>query len=301
MKTYSVQMFARDLGNLIQDLSHNQYSARTEKVVNNSGKNQQTLFVEVTDVPVEYETQMAIDCESLYKRFTKGETLKEIAEEIMDIVQEFFEKTNNFSDLFSWEVQKDRILFRAEDREFVSPTSPFTYVMWHSLPLAIYMSSMPGDTDVNLTEEIRDVWGISKEEIFQVALANLSRIAEEELMFYPLLDTIKGTALYDAVDKSSFPPIYCVRLKEHTHGFSALVCPEVRKRIANEIGSYYILPTSKHEAYLYAAKCTDSEEIKRLKEVVRQINADKKAEKKQNFLSNNIWFYDADKDLILDL
>lgn len=295
--TYTLPDFERDLAYRIRDLSNGQMRAAAESVVKD-GRSQRVIFVSYTKRAKEKTGTAIFYVEPMYALFAKGGAMDTIAQKTLEVSKKAIESVSNTSSgLESWSIQKNRLLLRAENPASIPADSGYVTVPWHGLKLLFYLPSDDHLPVFNVTKDIQGKWGVSTQEMYQTAMENMTRLAETKLEVSDLRPLFKeGLGSTGDLD-----PDWAVILKDTSFGFACVTCPDVLKRLGEQLGSFYILPFCRDEAVLKTADHVSDELTFALKKFMKTSNKREDPKWRANCLSNDIWFYDAETGAIHDL
>lgn len=147
---------------------------------------------------------------------------------------------------------------------------------------------------VAVDNNLLGLWGISLEQMYQDALANMQ--AEEPAAFRTMQD-IPGLPLDDIMAGAGItvPDIYILSNKSCINGAVSILYPEILEKCAETVrGDFWLVPSSVHEFLVCpAAVITDKNE---LKEMICQVN--EKELKPEEILSNHPYFYSVKGKII---
>lgn len=151
-----------------------------------------------------------------------------------------------------------------------------------------------------INNELLKKYGVSKERLMKDALTNWARLHPVGL--YDLLDMtlflLGGKEMPDnhfekhmsdkeAYVLTSVDENYCV------NGAVALFCDGIMEKIANVIGSFYAIPSSVHEWMIVADD--GIKDFTFLQEILRTTNQNSDIIKREDVLSDFVYYYDAEK------
>ncbi len=163
-----------------------------------------------------------------------------------------------------------------------------------------------GAGSIAISNSNLEEWNITKEEMLEEALKNYDRLlgCTVEKIESVLLKMLKERGVGKDED---FPyltekdglfnalPMYVVSNRKRTLGAASLLDKKKLKMISKEFSSsLYILPSSIHELIFIPSNVVD--DIDYLKSMVSEVN--KTEVSKSEFLSNSVYYYDAEKSAL---
>lgn len=214
--------------------------------------------------------------------------LDRMAENMIDIFRES-EDMPGADILTDWESVKDQVRIRLVKKAW-NEEKLKSWVHRDFLDFAVVLAVelWVGEDRLGSTPIKRvslEFWGVSEEEIYQKAAENLNR----EDYSIALIDTYLPEAYPDGEQD-----MYVLRRRNKDYGAGLMLREDALSWFAKEQGSsFYILPCSVHELILM--KQEEDTDVQCLKETVRIVNADTKAMKPEERLSDNIYYYDREK------
>lgn len=151
-----------------------------------------------------------------------------------------------------------------------------------------------GDKPVLITHDICGKLGLNREELFRIVSRNSRREGYQCMTLASLLrSSFPGSVPEE-------PPLYVLKNARNLYGASALLFDDVLYRAYETIGeSFYVLPSSIHELILVPASIADGY-LPELRQIVRGINSHEDFVPEEDYLSDNIYYYD-EKEQTLEL
>lgn len=135
--------------------------------------------------------------------------------------------------------------------------------------------------EIIVNELTLNSWGVDFETLSRIAITNTMTRTEYGCN---RLDTViqeyKGTVTESV-------PAYLLTNKESTYGAAAILFPKILKRIGQDLGSFYILPSSINDCIVVPAEAGISPDC--LREMLRDVNRTKV--EKENLLSDSLYYY----------
>lgn len=228
--------------------------------------------------------------EELFKMFQHGESMQKLISYITDALQSTIELKVGDSTELDFEQVKNRItieLINHEKNEYLLDS------IVHSdfLDLAcIYRIEIPvtanSRASVMITNEMLDAWQMEPKVLHRIAYQNMKH------MHPTIISSILPTAEEEEILDSE-PVIYVLTNTASMYGASALIFNGILQRISTDIfnGDFYILPSSLHEVLLIHP---EPERIDELREIIK--GANREVIEPELFLSDNLYYYDAELD-----
>lgn len=230
-----------------------------------------------------------------YIRFQRGEEIQTLAR---DIVTKYAQKSKyqekiveDFDFLNQKEQIKQRIFFRCVSTEQVPSSIPYREVLDFSIVYGILVSYNKNSTTfITITEDIKNRYSWTEEELFQLSMENTCRLFPEQMQsmveilsreFPDMANTLENDTIGCTVISNRF----------NFYGFSVIFYPRVLVRLAEEKGgNLVIIPSSVHEALVLVDNgMVDTVEIN---QTIRFVNHTQVLEEEQ--LSNQAYYYDRE-------
>lgn len=157
-----------------------------------------------------------------------------------------------------------------------------------------------GNATVIVSTEMLNQWHITEDKLWKIALENEKKTTYVFQSLHKLLQSMQGGFVmykpeYDEEDDDEKLQMYIVTNKNNIFGSSVLLNKSYMKAIEEEIGSYYILPSSIHEILVipqYRPRNVDE-----VREIVGEVNNTKVLE--DEILSYNVYQFDEEKGFII--
>jgi|GEM_PF-73869 len=228
--------------------------------------------------------------EEYYEGYLKGGALSEQLEMVAAGYLEAASRESNLrqTDLISFDFDKAkdyitcRLINQKDNAEFLKgvPHRPVEdLAVTYQLTVINYND---GVGTIKITNEIMRKWGISIEELNDLAIKNASRMYPATLrsMADVILELMKedgaGENLLQGIDKPRLEQMYVLTNENMLNGASVILYPGVLDRVHQAVCSdYYILPSSIHEIIVIpkGIHSSEKEPEKELGEIVREANS----------------------------
>lgn len=233
--------------------------------------------------------------EEFYQQFQSGVLMSEVCKTISDIYEKNMEKSfdlNHF-DLRKWEQVKDKVSMRLinskENRNLLSSV-PFKQVDDLAVVYRIDVpikDDLSGQASMMIRNEHMGLYGITKEELFDVAYTNTKVLHPPLLMCMDNPETLffEPENLLEGGPKNGQGFMYILTNKEKSYGAVSMLYPEVMEQTKEIMGEdFYILPSSLHETILVPKSMEDA---RNLGIMVREVNANEV--KREEVLSDHVY------------
>lgn len=157
-----------------------------------------------------------------------------------------------------------------------------------------------GLSEAIVTNDLMNMWGVSVDEIHDIAMNNLS---EKPIVFQNLGDIVTkgmlgeevGNLDIDNIDVCDYTmPFFVLSNKTTNHGAVFAVEPHTMDRITESLGDVYILPSSVQEVLIVPQSFAG--DVNELAEMVRSINSSEVSP--QEVLSGHIYSYDKENKML---
>lgn len=194
-----------------------------------------------------------------------------------------------------------KLISRNKNSELLSAAPHRDY---HDLAVAYYIQlarTDNGHATVTVSDSLAEIWGIDEETLYSLAQNNTPRINRGCIM--PVTEVLgipssgSGGGLhkpdtYDGFDFTSIigdePPMYIATNQNKTYGAGILLYDGLLDAVAENLGSFYVLPSSVHELIIIPETFGNPSE---LKQMVKEINAAEVPA--EEILSDKCYCYDA--------
>lgn len=252
-----------------------------------SKKNQDTLQV-----------GMQINLDYLYSAFKRSQVgIDEILNRIRFQLDSFENNSSEIKrkveDIMNFDKIKNRIMPRVVNKEKALKGKDIAIDIIEDLACLFYIDF--DESIINITNKMLSLWGITKNTLKKVALQNLKE--KYTVAIIPIHELISEMLNDESIELGKETPLYVVLLKNdyESYQYSAVImvlAPEILKIPSGD--DYYIIPSSEHEIILIPENSASSDEIRNMVEEVNRCEISE-----SDFLSNNIYQYDADNKKII--
>lgn len=273
-------------------------------------KNNDTVLDGLTIVDPDTNVSPTIYLNQFYEEYKNGKNMNDIIGDIADVyIANTVDKQMDVSIVTDFEKAKGNILPRlvnAEENQELLAQRP--HMIMDDLAVTYHLEmgkSDNGNMSVAITNAILDMYGISQEELHDLAVANLeekmpatfqgmSEVVKEMMLPQIMsdLDLSKEAAL-DYIEQmipDGNEQMYVLSNDSRLHGAATVLNEKAMEDIAEKVGGdFFILPSSIHE--LLVVPKQDGMELSDLEAMVQEVNATQVAPEEK--LSDHVYEYDA--------
>ncbi len=260
--------------------------------VKNNGLEKQGITITKKNVNI----SPTIYLEEFYKQYQNGRSIEEIIKKIDHVYHEVrYEESFDVQTIQKYENLKDKIMFKLINREKnkkLLETVP--YIDYQDLVLVFYVLldvRKGGSATILITESMRKMWGVSSDELYEIAQRNGRRLMPATLL--PIGEVIKELfAEYSEVEESVEEvtgEMYVLTNEIRNLGAAVIAYDHVLEMIAEKLQtSFYVLPSSIHEVILVC----NGENIRReeLDKTIQEVNETQVEQ--EEILGNHAYYYD---------
>ena len=283
------------------------YNITVRDVLKNNGE----VLRGITMIKDDINASPTIYLNDMYEAVLAGKDFNAIMDEIDYILdRSSLKEAIDIDFLSDYGIVKGKVLPKLINKElnedFLKDVPHFDYL---DLAVSFYViveSETFGTGSIAISNSNFEEWGITKEEMLEDSLKNYDRLlgCTVERIESVLLQMLKERGIGSEED---FPyltkkdglfneiPMYVVSNKMRTLGAASLLDKKKLKMISKDFSSsLYILPSSIHELIFVPASVVD--DLDYLKSMVSEVN--KTEVSKSDFLSNSVYYYDAEKSAL---
>ncbi len=249
--------------------------------------------------------------EDFYSQYEAGKDMDEIMINIAEIYDGAakdglsFDKENLVNQLTDYEATKDKIIPRVVNKESNEERlkgMPHTDMG----DLAITYHVDLGDSDggqmsVAVSNEMMDKYGVSVSELHDQACKNMEEVSPTS--FETMIETLANLMIPDyenmtseekAEARAEFdmpdPGMYVLSNGNKSFGAAAMLDTDTMDKIREEVGDFYILPSSVHEVLIVPKR--EDMHLSDLEAMVQEVNATQVAP--NEVLSDHVYEYDPE-------
>ncbi len=288
--------FTRQAVTEIQERMGETVEIRLTEVV----KNNNITLTGIMIVKKNSNVSPTIYLESFYEKHRRGESIKQIAKEIVALYEKQVGPVQMDMDFFtSYEMVRNNICHKLVHYEMnKEQLKQLPHIRWNDLAVIFYYDlgeSMIGKATITIRNEHMEMWGISTEELYRTAQQNMKRKRPELLI--PIKDMLEEI-MKKHLSEEYRVPLYVLTNKDKMYGASALLYSGQLKILAEKLQSdLLILPSSVHEVLLL--EDDREQDYAFYREMVREVNGSQV--EPDEVLSENIYRYDRVKESIEEI
>lgn len=238
----------------------------------------------------------------LYQAYRRGKSLDACVASVADMRIEHDGVELNFQieDLRNYEAVKDKLQVRLCDTEKNEERLQGKVTTQHG-DFTAYYAVIVGETEegtgmIAITEQMREDWGISTEQLHSDALAadktRMPMLMSMDDMMNQMMfgrDEAENLLTSEKTVEDFYQPFFCLTNAEKQNGASLILQDDLMKQIGEFMNSdFYLLPSSIHETLILADN--GAVKLPELTAMVREVNATQVAPEEQ--LSDKVQYYD---------
>lgn len=282
----------------------------SDVVVKQILKNNDTVLDGLTIPNPDTNVAPTIYLNQFFEEYQNGKDLNDIIGDIADMyIANTVDQQMDVSILTDFEKAKDNIfprLVNAEENQELLAQRP--HMIMDDLAVTYHLEIGKhdnGNMSVAITNTILDMYGISQEELHDLAVANLedkvpatfqgmSEVAKEIML--PQIMTDFGFSKEDALEyieqtvQDGKEQMYVLTNESKLNGAAVVLNDKAMEDVTEKVGGdFFILPSSIHE--LLVVPKQEGMEISDLEAIVQEVNATQVSQEEK--LSNHVYEYDA--------
>ncbi len=248
---------------------------------------------------------------SYYENYQKGESLSDIVNEVIKAYDGVKGETSQIMipARMEFEEVKARIIFRLvnyEKNKLLLQSIPHYRLLEFAVTFhCLIRKDEEGIGSVRITEEHRKSWGVSVEELRNVALENTKNT-------FPAIIRPMEDIVYDAIKQETWTPqkevmilptsfnssMYVLTNSCGINGASCLLYQGLLELFYKQLGTdFFLLPSSIHELILVPVG--EDRDREHLEEMVKEINQTQVA--MEEILSDTVYNYESIRNILLEL
>ena len=281
--------FIRAVEIKVKEEFENNIEVCTHAVLKNNGTIRQGILFKEKDINI----SPTIYLEEYYQRMLNGDTLEEIAREIVKVYRKVrFKEPLDAEFMREYSKVKGRIVYRLINKSANEKMlEDVPYVECLDLAIVYYLIfevTEYGTASMMIHNSHIEQWKVGVSEIHRLACENTHRLFPYEFMtMNAAIEKLTGIEVDEEEDV-----LYILINQLKSYGSAALLYPGCLEGIGMYLkDNYYILPSSVHEVILIAEKDAPGKE--RLGSMVREVNKTQLEE--EDVLSNHVYYYDRVK------
>lgn len=220
-------------------------------------------------------------------------TISEIAKRIQQVMKGFSGQVDRYQKFsIQWSDCQSKITYRVISRERNQHLlSKIPYIPFLNLAIVFYLVynvSERGLESICITDELRNTWGVTIKELFQLSEENTPRL------FQPKIETMEHV-LFEYLgwnpgfEEQDIPPIYIFTNEMGINGATVLIYKDLLQNFADKMQSnLYVIPSSIHE--LLVIPDAGVGPLSYLSDMVKDVNHNHVLQ--EEILSDCAYFYD---------
>lgn len=277
--------------------------ADAEVTLQNVTKNNDLQLTGILIMNEESNIAPTIYLDGYYERYADGEDMSDILFDIADTrLQHEMPDKFDVSKITDFDQVKDRIICKLVNAEMNTDylsNRPYTQMEDLAVIYAIDLGTgQGGSMSVPITDNLMQRYGLSTEELHEIALANLS---EKEASFKSMREMFADMIFPDGIPEGESidnilpteegcPTMYVLTNKEKINGAAAILDSKTMESISEKLGGdFIVLPSSIHEVIILPV--TEDSDRQTLENMVQEVNAGQVEPEER--LSDHVYQYDS--------
>lgn len=232
--------------------------------------------------------------------FEEGKSMEWVTEQLLPIVQEkSMEKKIDMSSFREFETARERIVYKlVNTKKNEEDLKNRPYVEFFDLAVVFYYLVEEETLEngmIQITNEHKRLWDVDTSMLLEAADQNSRLLLGTKVMDLKRLLEAEYGMPKEVLDPMESGGMKILSNRKGHLGASSILYPGLLKSVAKMEGcSLYLLPSSIHEFILLPDR--DNQDVSELEETVSQVNKENVSE--EEFLSNNVYYYDCNEDEI---
>ena len=302
----TMEAFAGTVKSAMEAYFGNDYKVQVHTVV----KNNDLYLTGLTILNRRVNIAPTIYLEYYYEQYRAGATMSDVCQQIIRTYEEH-KGTLDFDvkSVTDFNRVKDRICYKLvsadRNKELLSDTP---HIKFFDLAIIFYImvsSDAEGMGTITVHDNIMDLWNVSKEKVFELAVQNTQKLfrgkvtSVAEVMIDVLASRLDRECACEFFDlmagEDDMIPMYVCTNTAKMNGAGVIFYNGLLKEFADRVGSdVYIIPSSIHETILIPAGVgMDADEIR---DMVKCVNATEVAP--DEILSDSVYYYNRLTDRV---
>lgn len=253
--------------------------------------------------------------EAYYEKYKAGMTVEMIAENILEFAKvkdTAIEKTGleMVKSLYDYDAMADRVMFKMIGRErnsaYLHDKVYVEQLDFACVFCVVIDQPEDGIATVAVPQAVFEVWGLTKEELYEKALANMQKRFPVSVV--DIMDIVgEMYKKYADDDFAEFmnPPempevsgMYVASNSDKLNGASVILYRDMLKNFAesHDVEKLYILPSSLHEVIIIPDDANIEKDIQMLNEMVVSVNCTQV--QPEEILSDHVYVYEHSTDIL---
>ncbi|MBR5357019.1 MAG: hypothetical protein IK121_08895 [Lachnospiraceae bacterium] len=222
-----------------------------------------------------------------------------------DITKDAHELVNNITD---YEATKEKIVPRVVNKESNEERlKDMPHKDMGDLAITYHVNlgkDDDGNMSVAISNQMMEKYGVTVDELHDQACANMENVSPTQIKsmadtlmeimvpdFAEMTDEEKEQTKYEmGLDGAGEDAMFVISNSDKTFGAAALLDSDAMDKIEEQIGEFYILPSSVHECILVPKK--EDMDLETLENMVQEVNATQVS--KEEKLSDHVYAYDSE-------
>ena len=291
MEFNNINQFANYVAENIKNYLTSEYAdaeIRLDNIMKNNDTNLIALNIKAPDVNISPNIYL----EHFYSDYVQGKDLSEILANISDTFQKNAIKADFDINRYTiFDNVKDSItckLINFENNKAYLADKVFTRKEDLAIVYQVPVLNTPmGRGSITLTKNLLDTYGISEQQLHDIAMENLSK---EDFMCRNM-STVLAEMMHMPEDAFPHLPFYVLTNSNMCNGAAGMLCTDYMDKISEQLGGVdlMVLPSSIHECLV--APVEEGQDFEEFKDMVQAVNASEV--EPEDKLSDNVYIYDC--------
>lgn len=299
MKILNIEEFSKEMKRLVQERLGDDVEIEIRDIDKNNSTHKKALSINESGSSI----GTIIYLDSYYIDYSSNAELDVLA----DMIERSY-RDNRGDDLeietkkiFDFEQAKDRIcyeLINYEENKETLESLPHRRVLDLAVVYKLIVKKeAKGSMSTKVTNELMEIWKITEEDLWNLAEQNTVRLLKIQFMnFYLMAVEMKvlGDPIAMICGGADWDKLYILTNEDIINGACLILNKEIMRSLAEKFGhGFMVVPSSIHETLLVNEEFDNEERAAELKEIISRVN---RTLRKEDILSNNLYYWDMERD-----
>lgn len=298
MKILNIEEFSKEMKRLVQERLGDDVEIEIRDIDKNNSTHKKALSINESGSSI----GTIIYLDSYYIDYSSNAELDVLA----DMIERSY-RDNRGDDLeietkkiFDFEQAKDRIcyeLINYEENKETLESLPHRRVLDLAVVYKILIKKeAKGSMTTRVTNKLMEIWKITEEDLWNLAEQNTVRLLKIKFMDTYLMAVemgVLGDPMAMICGGADWDKLYVLTNEDVVNGACLILNKVIMRSLAEKFGhGFMVVPSSIHETLLVNVDY-DEERAAELKEIISNVNS---TLRKEDVLSNNLYYWDMERD-----
>ena len=299
MKTLNIEEFSKEMKRLVQERLGDDIVVEVRDIDKNNSTHKKALSINESGSSI----GTIIYLDGYYADYISNKDLDVLA----DMIERSYRDNRgddleiNTKNILDFEQAKEKICYEIinyEENKEMLESLPHRRVLDLAVVYKLIVKKeAKGSMSTKVTNKLMEIWKVTEEDLWNLAEQNTVRLLKIKFMDSYLMAVemkVLGDPIAMIYGDADWNKLYILTNEDVVNGACLILNKVIMRSLAEKFGhGFMVVPSSIHETLLVNEEFDNEERADELKEIISRVNC---TLRKEDILSNNLYYWDMERD-----